>query len=270
MLFQKSYAVKQFQDEPYLHFMLAFLRKIRRSLAESDSARKYILYAIGEILLVMIGILLALQINNWNEDRKISVQEAKIYREIKDELEVSVLKIKQELEDHLRNQKSTKIVLNMMLHRRNYHDSIMHHLRASVDPEEFTVKTSAFESLKSIGIELLSKDSLRRAITDMYQVTLPALGNRSNNLSQYGVSIDLVLPLIQNHLKLIRDQVMESWRDQIWGFKNYNSYLNDDLLKVRLHHVYDRRRRVIREHSLAVDEIEVLLKSIEQELYRIQ
>jgi len=43
---------------------------MRKSLIESGSARKYILYAIGEILLVMIGILLALQVNNWNESRK--------------------------------------------------------------------------------------------------------------------------------------------------------------------------------------------------------
>jgi hypothetical protein len=65
--------------------MLTFLRKIRRSLLQSDSTQKpaspvsggqslwrratgrYILYAIGEIALVVIGILIALQINNWNE-----------------------------------------------------------------------------------------------------------------------------------------------------------------------------------------------------------
>ena len=47
--------------------MLTFLRKIRKSLIESGIARKYLLYAIGEIALVVIGILIALQINNWNE-----------------------------------------------------------------------------------------------------------------------------------------------------------------------------------------------------------
>ncbi len=50
--------------------MLTLLRQIRKSLIQSGSARKYILYAIGEILLVMVGILLALQVNNWNEQRK--------------------------------------------------------------------------------------------------------------------------------------------------------------------------------------------------------
>jgi len=50
--------------------MLRFFRHIRKKLIEQDNARKYLLYAIGEIALVMIGILLALQVNNWNEDRK--------------------------------------------------------------------------------------------------------------------------------------------------------------------------------------------------------
>ena len=50
--------------------MLTFLRNIRKSLIESGSAQKYLLYASGEIALVVIGILIALQINNWNEEQK--------------------------------------------------------------------------------------------------------------------------------------------------------------------------------------------------------
>ena len=50
--------------------MLTFLRKIRRSLINSGSRKQYLTYAVGEIALVVIGILIALQINNWNEQRK--------------------------------------------------------------------------------------------------------------------------------------------------------------------------------------------------------
>jgi len=50
--------------------MLKFFRKIRKKLIEQQNVRKYTLYAIGEILLVVFGILIALQINNWNEERK--------------------------------------------------------------------------------------------------------------------------------------------------------------------------------------------------------
>ena len=50
--------------------MIKFFRKIRQNLLMENKTRKYFKYAIGEIVLVMIGILLALQINNWNEKRK--------------------------------------------------------------------------------------------------------------------------------------------------------------------------------------------------------
>jgi len=50
--------------------MLTFLRRIRKSLINSGSARKYLLYAIGEIALVVIGILIALQVNNWSQNKE--------------------------------------------------------------------------------------------------------------------------------------------------------------------------------------------------------
>jgi hypothetical protein len=50
--------------------MLFLLRKIRRKLMEKNKVTTYILYAIGEIVLVVIGILIAVSINNWNTQTK--------------------------------------------------------------------------------------------------------------------------------------------------------------------------------------------------------
>ena len=50
--------------------MIKFFRHIRQRLVIENRFSKYLLYAIGEIILVVIGILIALQINNWNEERK--------------------------------------------------------------------------------------------------------------------------------------------------------------------------------------------------------
>ncbi|WP_339657848.1 DUF6090 family protein [uncultured Maribacter sp.] len=55
--------------------MIKFFRKIRQKLLTENKFSKYLLYTIGEIVLVVIGILIALSINNWNDDRKIADQE---------------------------------------------------------------------------------------------------------------------------------------------------------------------------------------------------
>jgi len=52
--------------------MLTFFRRIRKGLLGSGATSKYLVYAVGEIALVVIGILIALQINNWNEGRKLN------------------------------------------------------------------------------------------------------------------------------------------------------------------------------------------------------
>lgn len=55
--------------------MLKLFRKIRQNLLSQGKTLRYFKYAIGEIVLVVIGILIALQINNWNERRKAFIQE---------------------------------------------------------------------------------------------------------------------------------------------------------------------------------------------------
>ena len=62
--------------------MIKFFRKIRYNLMSENKTAKYFKYAIGEIVLVMIGILLALQVNNWNESRKNKINETKLLTEL--------------------------------------------------------------------------------------------------------------------------------------------------------------------------------------------
>ena len=66
--------------------MIKFFRKIRQDLLSKGKTGKYFKYAIGEIVLVVIGILIALQINNWNENRKVQEQETRVYLELKSDL----------------------------------------------------------------------------------------------------------------------------------------------------------------------------------------
>lgn len=66
--------------------MIKFFRKIRHDLMEKNITEKYLKYAIGEIILVVIGILIALSINNWNEVRKNNKEESTILQNLEDNL----------------------------------------------------------------------------------------------------------------------------------------------------------------------------------------
>lgn len=59
--------------------MIKFFRKIRQTLLSENKFSKYLIYAVGEIILVVIGILIALQVNNWNEQRKLDLESKAIY-----------------------------------------------------------------------------------------------------------------------------------------------------------------------------------------------
>jgi Family of unknown function (DUF6090) len=73
--------------------MIKFFRKIRYDLMEKNKTGKYLKYAIGEIVLVVIGILIALSINNWNEERKDSILEKYYLNRLIDDLKADITEI---------------------------------------------------------------------------------------------------------------------------------------------------------------------------------
>ena len=73
--------------------MIKFFRKIRFDPMEKNKTGKYIKYAIGEIVLVVIGILIALSINNWNENRINKLKETQYLESFKDDLQANRIEI---------------------------------------------------------------------------------------------------------------------------------------------------------------------------------
>ena len=72
--------------------MITIFRKIRQRLLAENKFSKYLLYAFGEIVLVVIGILIALQVNTWNENRNRNIEEGEYLRRLSDDLTVSIEK----------------------------------------------------------------------------------------------------------------------------------------------------------------------------------
>ncbi len=75
--------------------MIQLFRKIRQNLLSENKVRKYLLYALGEIILVVIGILIALQINNNNEANKTRNKELQYLKNLKSDLQLNSAEIEQ-------------------------------------------------------------------------------------------------------------------------------------------------------------------------------
>ena len=71
--------------------MIKFFRKIRQNLLSEGKTGKYFKYAIGEIILVVIGILIALQINNWNESNNLSKKELALLVNLKNDIKADII-----------------------------------------------------------------------------------------------------------------------------------------------------------------------------------
>lgn len=120
--------------------MLRFFRQIRKTLMEQNKVRSYLFYAIGEILLVVIGILIALQVNNWNEQRKLSQELDSYARAITLDLENDI----SALDISIHQAKISQILL----------DSLISYSRSLQNIDE----------VRNIDLFLLSRRSSYRAI----------------------------------------------------------------------------------------------------------
>ena len=153
--------------------MLTILRKVRKSIIGPGGASRYLLYAVGEIVLVVVGILIALQINNWNTQKQNDTREVVYLERLKSDVEVDRdLLI---LTDNIIQRKRAALLKLMDLYRTGNsinHDSLVFLLNQSRMlsfnlPQERQKAT--FDQLVSIGgLELFKNVELREQISQFY------------------------------------------------------------------------------------------------------
>lgn len=151
--------------------MIPFLRHIRQKLLTENKLVNYLKYAVGEILLVVIGILIALQVNNWNENRKTRMFEQEILSLIDKNLTRDSVLIAVELQHAvLANQ-----MIDSILHQVDkgiFNEKLNGWMGKVVTFERFKSQSSGFEVLKSKGMEVVSDKNLQVDLINYYDETL--------------------------------------------------------------------------------------------------
>jgi hypothetical protein len=157
--------------------MIKFFRKIRYDLMGKNKTGQYLKYAIGEIVLVVIGILIALSINNWNEVRKVQTKERFALKEITSDLDLNISSLNRIV--YTDNNNITKcinslnIIITNMEHTKVYNDSLADYFMRNFSYPDLDVKSSGYESLTSIGMDLISDNELRSEIGKYYTYSIP-------------------------------------------------------------------------------------------------
>ncbi|SFZ93948.1 hypothetical protein SAMN05428642_103448 [Flaviramulus basaltis] len=149
--------------------MIKIFRNIRKNLINEGKTSKYFKYAIGEIILVVIGILIALQINTWKNEKEESLLEIKIIKELKSNLKLDLVEIQEDIgimEDinvasaYIKNYLQTHELPSDSLNEK----SILLRVTPHFDPNK-----SGYGLLVSKGIGIISNDSLRNDISLLYE-----------------------------------------------------------------------------------------------------
>jgi hypothetical protein len=155
--------------------MLTFFRRIRKGLLGEGATSKYLLYAIGEMALVVIGILIALQINNWNENRIDRLDEKQILHHLHEEFQLNKIKLNEVREIMGKNQSACRKILALIGSSKdqlvsNNLDSLIYYstMYVGYNPTQNVLS----DLLHSGRLQLITDEAIRNLLFEWSQVLL--------------------------------------------------------------------------------------------------
>jgi hypothetical protein len=151
--------------------MIKFFIKIRQNTLSEGKTGKYLKYAIGEIILVVIGILIALQINNWNENRKAEKIELTYLIRLKNDLAKDTVYLKNKMQ-YLKGERAKiyEFVHQLYNVQKTEEEFKQLYFLQSYVTESLVMQTSTYEELKNTGLtNIFQNDSLKIEILDLYR-----------------------------------------------------------------------------------------------------
>jgi hypothetical protein len=156
--------------------MIKVFRRIRQNILTENKFSKYLLYAIGEIFLVVIGILIALQINTWNENRKSKKDERYVLTEVLKNLEEDAMLVDAIIKKRQKAKAAVIALQKSMKPETKDSDSLQFYLVDLLTFERYYPINNAFEILKSKGLQL-SNNELTSKISRYYDYEQPQMSN---------------------------------------------------------------------------------------------
>ena len=173
--------------------MIKLFRNIRKNLIAEGKTKKYILYAVGEIILVVIGILIALQINNWNEQQKAKSTEIYVLKEVLSNLNEDAIILNEIIEQRQKAKTSVANMFNYLQTENINKDTLEKDMLWFLSFERYFPINNAYEILKSKGLQLSNKKlttkisryydyeqkKMNRSILDVENAILSILEDRS-------------------------------------------------------------------------------------------
>jgi hypothetical protein len=180
--------------------MLRFFRQIRQSLLTDNKFNKYLLYAVGEILLVVIGILIALQINNWNEERKAREREQQLLISLSEDFKSNLVSLENSIQVIPGLIEEYSLVLE---HAGNLNEPLTDSMKADILATGF-IRTVLIDGtlssmLGSSNLELIRNESLKRMLTS-YPARLKDYKESEKDLIDYVLRVQR--PLFRSFVNL--------------------------------------------------------------------
>ena len=203
---------------------------------EQNKTGKYLKYAIGEIVLVVIGILIALQINNWNELNKERASEKIILNEIRDNLKFDLKDFESNIANLQNKAISSKSILKILESNSDYNDSIGYFFFYLKTYPHFSNKSNGYNLLQSKGLDIIQNDSIRKSITDLYEDRYQYLKTYEKERIDYNNSLEnKVSPYYGTRTlpndKLPNELIIKGSVKTLLEFGFFRNIKNYDLLK---------------------------------------
>ncbi|WP_424498808.1 DUF6090 family protein [Robiginitalea sp.] len=145
--------------------MISFFRRIRQSLMRQNRFQRYFMYALGEILLVVLGILIALQIDNWNELRKDREVEQAVLLQLQEDFRSNLAQLNQKIQIRMAIIESSLYILDATDHPEVAdRDSLI--ARFSILLVDPTFDPITFDLSSTGNLRLLSNNKLKRLLSN--------------------------------------------------------------------------------------------------------